>query len=98
VRHCTPGQLCSAAGLLEEADAEGLTLDDDTICGRMSANLCVEQREDCPGVLGVAFVEMRDPVRLRAGVVSASEPVRSAGALATLNVSEWTANADRNGR
>jgi xanthine dehydrogenase YagT iron-sulfur-binding subunit len=38
--YCTPGQLCSAAGLLEEADAEGLTLDDDTICERMSGNLC----------------------------------------------------------
>jgi xanthine dehydrogenase YagT iron-sulfur-binding subunit len=38
--YCTPGQLCSAAGLLEEAEAEGLTLDDDTIRERMSGNLC----------------------------------------------------------
>jgi xanthine dehydrogenase YagT iron-sulfur-binding subunit len=38
--YCTPGQLCSAAGLLEEAEAEGLTLDADTIRERMSGNLC----------------------------------------------------------
>ena len=38
--YCTPGQLCSAVGLLEEAQAEGIALDDDTIRERMSGNLC----------------------------------------------------------
>jgi xanthine dehydrogenase YagT iron-sulfur-binding subunit len=38
--YCTPGQLCSAVGLLGEAQAEGIALDDDTIRERMSGNLC----------------------------------------------------------
>jgi xanthine dehydrogenase YagT iron-sulfur-binding subunit len=38
--YCTPGQLCSAAGLLEEARAEGLALDAATVRERMSGNLC----------------------------------------------------------
>ena len=37
---CTPGQICSAAGVLNEAGAEGLELDDDEIRERMSGNLC----------------------------------------------------------
>jgi xanthine dehydrogenase YagT iron-sulfur-binding subunit len=37
---CTPGQICSAAGLLGEAEREGLALDDDLIRERMSGNLC----------------------------------------------------------
>jgi xanthine dehydrogenase YagT iron-sulfur-binding subunit len=38
--YCTPGQLCSAAGMLEEARAEGVTLDAAEIRERMSGNLC----------------------------------------------------------
>jgi xanthine dehydrogenase YagT iron-sulfur-binding subunit len=38
--YCTPGQICSAVGLLAEAAAEGLTLDEATIRERMSGNLC----------------------------------------------------------
>jgi xanthine dehydrogenase YagT iron-sulfur-binding subunit len=38
--YCTPGQLCSAAGMLDEAGAEGVALDDDEIRERMSGNLC----------------------------------------------------------
>ena len=38
--YCTPGQLCSAVGMLEEARAEGVTLDPDTIRERMSGTLC----------------------------------------------------------
>ena len=38
--YCTPGQLCSAAGMLEEARAEGAELDDREIRERMSGNLC----------------------------------------------------------
>jgi len=38
--YCTPGQICSAVGLLAEADAERLALDDDTIRERISGNLC----------------------------------------------------------
>jgi xanthine dehydrogenase YagT iron-sulfur-binding subunit len=38
--YCTPGQLCSAAGVLDEAAAEGVELDDDEIRERMSGNLC----------------------------------------------------------
>jgi xanthine dehydrogenase YagT iron-sulfur-binding subunit len=38
--YCTPGQLCSAVGMLAEAQAEGVTLDDDEIRERMSGNLC----------------------------------------------------------
>src|SRR5881628_932958 len=34
--YCTPGQLCSAAGMLEEAQAEGVTLDPGEIRERMS--------------------------------------------------------------
>jgi xanthine dehydrogenase YagT iron-sulfur-binding subunit len=36
--YCTPGQLCSAVGML--AESEGETLDADTIRERMSGNLC----------------------------------------------------------
>jgi xanthine dehydrogenase YagT iron-sulfur-binding subunit len=38
--YCTPGQLCSAAGMLEEARAEGAALDAHEIRERMSGNLC----------------------------------------------------------
>jgi xanthine dehydrogenase YagT iron-sulfur-binding subunit len=38
--YCTPGQLCSAAGMLEEARAEGVALDGAEIRERMSGNLC----------------------------------------------------------
>jgi len=38
--YCTPGQLCSAAGMLEEARAEGAELDGDEIRERMSGNVC----------------------------------------------------------
>jgi len=38
--YCTPGQLCSAAGMIAEADAEGVTLDAAEIRERMSGNLC----------------------------------------------------------
>jgi xanthine dehydrogenase YagT iron-sulfur-binding subunit len=38
--YCTPGQICSAVGLLAEAEAEGLELDDEVIRERMSGNLC----------------------------------------------------------
>jgi xanthine dehydrogenase YagT iron-sulfur-binding subunit len=38
--YCTPGQICSAAGVLAEARAEGMQLDDDEIRDRMSGNLC----------------------------------------------------------
>lgn len=36
--YCTPGQICSAVGMLREAQGE--TLDDDEIRERMSGNLC----------------------------------------------------------
>jgi xanthine dehydrogenase YagT iron-sulfur-binding subunit len=38
--YCTPGQLCSAAGMIAEAQAEGVALDDPEIRERMSGNLC----------------------------------------------------------
>jgi xanthine dehydrogenase YagT iron-sulfur-binding subunit len=38
--YCTPGQICSAAGVLAEARAEGVALDDDEVRERMSGNLC----------------------------------------------------------
>ena len=38
--YCTPGQICSAVGLLDEARAAGDVLDDDEIRERMSGNLC----------------------------------------------------------
>jgi xanthine dehydrogenase YagT iron-sulfur-binding subunit len=38
--YCTPGQLCSAAGMLEEAAADGVALDAAEIRERMSGNLC----------------------------------------------------------
>jgi xanthine dehydrogenase YagT iron-sulfur-binding subunit len=38
--YCTPGQLCSAAGMLAEARAEGATVDAGYIRERMSGNLC----------------------------------------------------------
>ena len=38
--YCTPGQVCSAVGMLEEAAAEGVELDDAGIRERMSGNLC----------------------------------------------------------
>jgi xanthine dehydrogenase YagT iron-sulfur-binding subunit len=40
--YCTPGQICSAVGMLDEARARGELddLDDDAIRERMSGNLC----------------------------------------------------------
>ncbi len=38
--YCTPGQLCSAVGMLAEAEAEGAPLDAPEIRERMSGNLC----------------------------------------------------------
>jgi xanthine dehydrogenase YagT iron-sulfur-binding subunit len=38
--YCTPGQLCSAAGMLAEAEAESAALDAAEIRERMSGNLC----------------------------------------------------------
>jgi xanthine dehydrogenase YagT iron-sulfur-binding subunit len=38
--YCTPGQLCSAAGMLAEAEAEGVGLDAAEIRERMSGNIC----------------------------------------------------------
>jgi xanthine dehydrogenase YagT iron-sulfur-binding subunit len=38
--YCTPGQLCSAVGMLAEAEAEGAELDAAEIRERMSGNLC----------------------------------------------------------
>ena len=48
--YCTPGQICSAVGMLDEvkkgwpshvsADLDSVTLDDDEISERMSGNIC----------------------------------------------------------
>jgi xanthine dehydrogenase YagT iron-sulfur-binding subunit len=38
--YCTPGQICSAVGMLAEAQADGTTLTDAEIRERMSGNLC----------------------------------------------------------
>ncbi len=38
--YCTPGQLCSAVGMIDEAQQEGATLDAAEIRERMSGNLC----------------------------------------------------------
>ena len=38
--YCTPGQICSAVGLLAEAAAGAVTLTDDEIRERMSGNIC----------------------------------------------------------
>ena len=38
--YCTPGQICSAVGMIEEASSEGVELTGDEIRERMSGNLC----------------------------------------------------------
>jgi xanthine dehydrogenase YagT iron-sulfur-binding subunit len=38
--YCTPGQICSAVGMIDEAAAEGVELTGDEIRERMSGNLC----------------------------------------------------------
>jgi xanthine dehydrogenase YagT iron-sulfur-binding subunit len=38
--YCTPGQICSAIGMLVEVDAEGVELTDELLRDRMSGNLC----------------------------------------------------------
>jgi xanthine dehydrogenase YagT iron-sulfur-binding subunit len=38
--YCTPGQLCSAVGMIAEAGREGVTLDAPEIRERMSGNVC----------------------------------------------------------
>jgi len=38
--YCTPGQICSAVGMLDEVRAEGCDLDEDVIRDRMSGNIC----------------------------------------------------------
>jgi xanthine dehydrogenase YagT iron-sulfur-binding subunit len=38
--YCTPGQICSAVGMLDEVRAEGAELDEATVRDRMSGNIC----------------------------------------------------------
>jgi xanthine dehydrogenase YagT iron-sulfur-binding subunit len=38
--YCTPGQICSAVGMLEELKAEGTELTPEAIRERMSGNIC----------------------------------------------------------
>jgi xanthine dehydrogenase YagT iron-sulfur-binding subunit len=38
--YCTPGQICSAVGMIDEARADDVELTDDEIRERMSGNLC----------------------------------------------------------
>lgn len=38
--YCTPGQICSALGMLDELEREGLAPDEETVKERMSGNLC----------------------------------------------------------
>jgi xanthine dehydrogenase YagT iron-sulfur-binding subunit len=38
--YCTPGQLCSAVGMLEEAERAGEIVDDAYVRERMSGNIC----------------------------------------------------------
>jgi xanthine dehydrogenase YagT iron-sulfur-binding subunit len=38
--YCTPGQICSAAGMLDELRAEGAELDEAIVRERMSGNIC----------------------------------------------------------
>jgi xanthine dehydrogenase YagT iron-sulfur-binding subunit len=38
--YCTPGQICSAVGMIAEARADDVDLTDDEIRERMSGNLC----------------------------------------------------------
>jgi xanthine dehydrogenase YagT iron-sulfur-binding subunit len=38
--YCTPGQICSAVGMLDELKAEGAELTPDQIRERMSGNIC----------------------------------------------------------
>jgi xanthine dehydrogenase YagT iron-sulfur-binding subunit len=38
--YCTPGQICSAIGMLDELRAEGAALDEETVRDRMSGNIC----------------------------------------------------------
>jgi xanthine dehydrogenase YagT iron-sulfur-binding subunit len=38
--YCTPGQICSAVGMIDEARADDVVLTDDEIRERMSGNLC----------------------------------------------------------
>jgi xanthine dehydrogenase YagT iron-sulfur-binding subunit len=38
--YCTPGQICSAVGMLDELRAEGVELDEETVRDRMSGNIC----------------------------------------------------------
>jgi len=38
--YCTPGQLCAAVGMIDEAEREGIALDAPEIRERMSGNLC----------------------------------------------------------
>jgi xanthine dehydrogenase YagT iron-sulfur-binding subunit len=38
--YCTPGQICSAVGMLDEVRAKGAELDEATVRDRMSGNIC----------------------------------------------------------
>jgi xanthine dehydrogenase YagT iron-sulfur-binding subunit len=38
--YCTPGQICSAVGMLDEVRAEGAELDEAVVRDRMSGNIC----------------------------------------------------------
>src|SRR5438270_14102254 len=73
--YCTPGQICSAVGMLREAaagwpsvvsadlTAEHVTLDDDEIRERMSGNLCrcAAYANIVPAIREVAQVLEREP-------------------------------------
>src|SRR5919199_3005859 len=38
--YCTPGQICSAVGAIDEARRDGVELDEDEVRERMSGNIC----------------------------------------------------------
>jgi xanthine dehydrogenase YagT iron-sulfur-binding subunit len=38
--YCTPGQICSAIGMIDEVGAEGAELDAEIVRDRMSGNIC----------------------------------------------------------
>ena len=73
--YCTPGQICSAVGMLHEAEegwpsavtadlnADHVTLDDDEIRERMSGNLCrcAAYANIVPAIKDVLLIEPADP-------------------------------------
>jgi xanthine dehydrogenase YagT iron-sulfur-binding subunit len=63
--YCTPGQLCSAVGMLAEARADGVALDAAEVRERMSGNLC--RCGAYPNIVAAVLAAPAEPAAMASG-------------------------------